>query len=138
MDIEDVIIGIIADVEFPLITQPDIIHVYEDTEDNGFEVPLIVVAQIENSEAVKSTVTNETLTSLGVQIDIYSRGIVYDDIPYTPYESVRLLASEIQGVLNLPGLTRVTGVVVSYSPDVGRYTLRYNSMMDKDGYLYSR
>lgn len=129
---------IISGIDFPITTQPLVRFAYEDIENDGFAVPVIIVNEIENNERVKSTVTNETLTNLAYQIDIYAKALVYDDVPRTSVEAVNLLAEDVRSALNIPGLTRVDGVVVSYSPEVGRFTLRYNCVLDSAGYFYSR
>lgn len=116
-----------------IVYSPKVKDAYSDI--TGF-LPCITVEELDNREAVNSTVHGEALSDIALQVEVYGATVVDgagDVVP--PSLVTERIAAEVATILDQFGLTRVYGRMLPYDQQdtTRRYILRYECVVDFDG-----
>ena len=109
------------------------------TTTEGSKYPKIVVSDIENSIASKTTGNMESISLIGIEINIYAKTKKVNGSIYTGRMQTRHLAKLVDvAVSDICGMSRITARAIDNAdPQIDRYIMRYNGYQhDQRGFFY--
>lgn len=109
------------------------------TTTEGSKYPKIVVSDIENSIASRTTGNMESISLIGIEINIYAKTKKVNGSIYTGRMQTRHLAKLVDAaVSDICGMSRITARSIDNAdPQIDRYIMRYNGYQhDQRGFFY--